>query len=380
MNGRIYDPTLGRFMQADPHIQAPENSQNYNRYSYVLNNPMSYTDPSGYFFKSLFKAATFLSRAIIRQISKVPILNGLAQAAACFYGGPWGCAAYATVANFEATGSLGAAFRSGAIAFASAHDFRAIGDKFQGTGFWAENGIGHIGAHAVTGGIISELQGGKFGHGFFSAGFTKFATANAGFDFSDTSTGAVIGRTAIAAVIGGTASKISGGKFANGAGTAAMAHLFNAESWKSQNENTQTLKVTNPVTGEVEELLPNFHPVRDADGNLMLDLNGNVMSVHHSMLTKFVIPYGENAPLLSCQHMQACTDGNFLSDSPMTNLSKPRISTNSILSNPNGVRIVGNGWFMTQPGPTVVITGATEMGQVMWCSNSSAVQAACGGN
>ena len=55
MNGRIYDPTLGGFLQADPHIQAPKNSQNYNRYSYVLNNPLSYTDPSGYFFKSLFK-------------------------------------------------------------------------------------------------------------------------------------------------------------------------------------------------------------------------------------------------------------------------------------------------------------------------------------
>ena len=55
MNGRIYDPTLGRFLQADPHIQAPKNSQNYNRYSYVLNNPLSYTDPSGYFFDKLFK-------------------------------------------------------------------------------------------------------------------------------------------------------------------------------------------------------------------------------------------------------------------------------------------------------------------------------------
>jgi hypothetical protein len=55
MNGRIYDPTLGRFLQADPHVQAPMNSQSYNRYSYVLNNPMSYTDPSGYFFKSLKK-------------------------------------------------------------------------------------------------------------------------------------------------------------------------------------------------------------------------------------------------------------------------------------------------------------------------------------
>jgi RHS repeat-associated protein len=35
MNGRIYDPTLGRFLQADPFIQAPKNSQSYNRYAYV---------------------------------------------------------------------------------------------------------------------------------------------------------------------------------------------------------------------------------------------------------------------------------------------------------------------------------------------------------
>ena len=48
MNGRVYDPELGRFMSADPIVQAPLNSQSYNRYTYVFNNPLSYTDPSGY--------------------------------------------------------------------------------------------------------------------------------------------------------------------------------------------------------------------------------------------------------------------------------------------------------------------------------------------
>lgn len=48
MNGRVYDPELGRFMSADPFVQAPYNSQSYNRYSYVFNNPLSFTDPSGY--------------------------------------------------------------------------------------------------------------------------------------------------------------------------------------------------------------------------------------------------------------------------------------------------------------------------------------------
>ncbi|WHI48954.1 RHS repeat-associated core domain-containing protein [Microbulbifer sp. VAAF005] len=48
MNGRIYDPTLGRFLSPDPIVQAPTFSQNWNRYSYVFNNPLSFTDPSGY--------------------------------------------------------------------------------------------------------------------------------------------------------------------------------------------------------------------------------------------------------------------------------------------------------------------------------------------
>ena len=48
MNGRIYDPLLGRFLSADVVVQAPGNLQAYNRYSYVMNNPLSKTDPSGF--------------------------------------------------------------------------------------------------------------------------------------------------------------------------------------------------------------------------------------------------------------------------------------------------------------------------------------------
>ncbi len=48
MNGRVYDPGLGRMLSPDPVTQAPENAQNYNRYAYVMNNPMRFTDPNGY--------------------------------------------------------------------------------------------------------------------------------------------------------------------------------------------------------------------------------------------------------------------------------------------------------------------------------------------
>ena len=49
MNGRVYDPVLGRFLSPDPFVQYPESTQGFNRYTYTSNNPLSFTDPSGYF-------------------------------------------------------------------------------------------------------------------------------------------------------------------------------------------------------------------------------------------------------------------------------------------------------------------------------------------
>ncbi len=48
MNGRVYDPVIGRFLSADLLVTHPLDTQSFNRYSYVLNNPLRYTDPSGY--------------------------------------------------------------------------------------------------------------------------------------------------------------------------------------------------------------------------------------------------------------------------------------------------------------------------------------------
>lgn len=44
---RLYDPALGRFLMPDPLIQDPASTQNFNRYSYCLNNPLKYTDENG---------------------------------------------------------------------------------------------------------------------------------------------------------------------------------------------------------------------------------------------------------------------------------------------------------------------------------------------
>ncbi len=50
--GRVYDPKVGRFLSPDPVLKDAGNTQNMNRYSYVWNNPLRYTDPSGYTSRS----------------------------------------------------------------------------------------------------------------------------------------------------------------------------------------------------------------------------------------------------------------------------------------------------------------------------------------
>ncbi|WP_158658031.1 RHS repeat-associated core domain-containing protein [Agarilytica rhodophyticola] len=57
MNGRGYDYNLGRFLSVDPIIQAPGNSQSLNPYSYIMNNPLSGTDPTGYCSASRLQGA-----------------------------------------------------------------------------------------------------------------------------------------------------------------------------------------------------------------------------------------------------------------------------------------------------------------------------------
>jgi RHS repeat-associated protein len=84
MNGRIYDPIVGRFLSPDPNVQSQTDLQSYNRYSYVLNNPLRYTDPTGYF--SIGSVGSWLSA------NGPGIFIGLVGIAACASAGPAGCA------------------------------------------------------------------------------------------------------------------------------------------------------------------------------------------------------------------------------------------------------------------------------------------------
>ncbi|WP_028768313.1 RHS repeat domain-containing protein [Shewanella fidelis] len=110
MNGRIYDAEIGRFLQADPFIQQADNLQNYNRYAYVLNNPMSYTDPSGFFFDKIWKAIKKYWKPIVAIVATV-VTYGAASGWVAGWGATWGTAATATLTTTGAvaTGALAGA-------------------------------------------------------------------------------------------------------------------------------------------------------------------------------------------------------------------------------------------------------------------------------
>ena len=61
MNGRLYDPLIGRMLSPDIVIQDEQNSQAYNRYSYCFNNPLRFTDPSGYIVRGHYNILNWSS-------------------------------------------------------------------------------------------------------------------------------------------------------------------------------------------------------------------------------------------------------------------------------------------------------------------------------
>jgi RHS repeat-associated protein len=232
MNGRVYDPAIGRFVQSDPLVDA--GIQGLNRYSYVLNNPLSFTDPTGHLtWGEWMRIGIGIAVTVATAGAAGGTLNGVYLTAGqkAFVVGAGG----ALVGAANSQSLKGAAW--GAV---SALAFYRIGSYFESAS-WAHNGKHVFGtnldaggyaakvlAHGVAGGALQHLQGGRFGSGFAAAGITQ--AFSGGIDNIDPANleGFSVQRVVAAAMLGGVVSDLTGGKFAHGALTSAFAYAFSS--------------------------------------------------------------------------------------------------------------------------------------------------------
>ena len=150
MGGRVYDPVLGRFLSCDNYVQEPDNSQNFNRYSYCLNNPLRYTDLSGELFgiddAILITAAVIVGSGVLNTALNADNIHNFGQALCYFSLG---------------SGSALAAIYGGPIGVFGAGALLGGGNSMVTQGF--ANGFGNIdwdsvAGSAIFGGITSSFS------------------------------------------------------------------------------------------------------------------------------------------------------------------------------------------------------------------------------
>ncbi|MBS0458436.1 MAG: RHS repeat-associated core domain-containing protein [Proteobacteria bacterium] len=246
LNGRIYDPLLGRFLQADPLVAQPYNPQNWNPYSYVFNNPLANTDPTGMFsIGQLFR--TVLSIAISIWLPGAGFIFGglantlFANVVAGFVAG--------AIGSGSLKGGLTGAFSAG-LFYGIGTQFKDLAEAEKETSLTAGEEAAKVLEHGIAGGVMSVLQGGKFGNGFISAGVTEaFSGPISHLDAGNLGVSAE--RVVAASIVGGTASQLTGGKFADGAITGAFSQAFNDEKHKQNVDGDPIRKLTASQAGAV---------------------------------------------------------------------------------------------------------------------------------
>lgn len=189
MNGRLYDPVLGRFFSPDNYVQFPDYSQNYNRYSYCLNNPLKFTDPSG-------ENLAFIAFGLFN------VIGNMMQAAATG-GNIWKAAAISAL-------SSGASYGIG----------WALG-KITNMGMVGKELL-RAGAHGISSGVFSIINGGNFGSGFV-AGAVSSSIGSITQSLSKNPCVITLSST----TAGGITAWATGGSFLNGAIQGLKIGLFN---------------------------------------------------------------------------------------------------------------------------------------------------------
>ncbi len=177
MNGRLYDPFLHRFLAPDNYVQDPYNTQSFNRYGYVWNNPLLYSDPSGEWVHIVVGAVIggLVNLAIKAYQGKI---NSWADGFKAFgIGAVAGALGAATGgAAFVAAGAGGflAGAAGGAVGTAVASPVQSLGNHlFFGDPMmtWEQYAMG-VGIGGLTGGLINGGIAAANGRSFLNGNFT----------------------------------------------------------------------------------------------------------------------------------------------------------------------------------------------------------------
>jgi RHS repeat-associated protein len=220
-NARIYDPQIGRFMSADPVTENPFDLQDLNHYSYVLNNPLSLSDPTG-------NGGLFKNAAVVFVLQQYEVLPFIAST----LGVTTSSATLAGIVNAGISGGIGGAISTGtlkgagigaaeAIAFAGVHIVKDdAGFPDNASDYTASQVAESAIAHGAVGGLFSLHQKGGFQSGFLAGAISDLSTTS---DSNQLNPVDAIKN----AVAGGIGSVLGGGKFQNGAVTGAFGYLFN---------------------------------------------------------------------------------------------------------------------------------------------------------
>ena len=216
MNARLYDPVLGRMLQSDTMIPDTRDPLAYNRYIYVKNNPLKYTDPTGHWF--IVAGLVLLTISATTDDPDVAMVTGIAGA--LLLGGGLGEAGWTAFQSggtvgftqgYLNTGDLGEAAKQGAISGVSAHLTYEIAHG-------GENGTSNFGTgtqlflQGMVGGTASHLRGGRFQDGFMGAVVSK--GVDLGLKGQNLN---MYQEGSITVIAGGLASQATGGSFEDGA-------------------------------------------------------------------------------------------------------------------------------------------------------------------
>ena len=169
MNARLYSPVLGRFLSPDPYVTMPDFSQNFNRYSYALNNPLKFTDPSG---ESVVIGAIVFGAVMGGMTSlrmNINNINSYGDMFACF--GMGALAGGLTAGAGAAVGGVAGGFVGGMISggvagFVGGSSSAWIGGASFGDGLLS--GLKGGGISALTAGLMSGISSAMNGGNFWT--------------------------------------------------------------------------------------------------------------------------------------------------------------------------------------------------------------------